>query len=216
MSPTSINLPLLSPSRRDNPFATCWTNPGALPFHFSNGQAVDQLLEKLAAQQWRGAIVGPHGSGKSTLLEALKPAIVATSRSIQAISLHDGQRRLPRYFLEAATDDSNAVIIIDGYEQLGKPARFRLWLRCRSTGAGLLVTSHTPVRIPTLIRLSPDRQLIEQLVDSLSSEVSTTITRADIAASHACHGSNVREILFDLYDRHEAGRRETNSSHAAP
>jgi hypothetical protein len=41
--------------------------------------------------------------------------------------------------------------------------------------------------------------------------VSTTITRADIAASHACHGSNVREILFDLYDRHEAGRRKSNS-----
>ena len=35
------------------------------------------------------------------------------------------------------------------------------------------------------------------------------VTRSDIVASHACHGSNVREIFFDLYDRHErahAGR----------
>ena len=83
---------------RDNPFATCWTRPGALPFRFNNGQSAEQLVAKLAAQQWHGAIVGPHGSGKSTLLEALKPAIVAAGRSIQAISLRDGQRRLPRDF----------------------------------------------------------------------------------------------------------------------
>ena len=215
MSPTSINLPLLSPSRRDNPFATCWTNPGALPFRFNNDQSIEQLVEKLAAQQWRGAIVGPHGSGKSTLLEALKPAIVEGGRSIHAITLRNGQRSLPRRFFATWTSDSNAVIIIDGYEQLGWSECLHLWLRCRSTRAGLLVTSHTPVRIPTLIRLSPDRQLVEQLVDDLCGEVSTTITRADIAASHACHGSNVREILFELYDRHEAGRRESNSSHAA-
>jgi energy-coupling factor transporter ATP-binding protein EcfA2 len=211
MSHASISLSFHSPSRRDNPFATCWTRPGALPFRFNYDQNIDQLVEKLAAQHWRGAIIGPHGSGKSTLLEALKPAIVATGRCIQAISLHDGQRRLPRHFFATWASESNAVIIIDGYEQLGWPARLRLSFRCRTTGAGLLVTSHTPVRIPTLIRLSPDEQLVEQLVGDLCAEVSTTITRADIAASHACHGSNVREILFDLYDRHEAGRREANS-----
>jgi hypothetical protein len=37
--------------------------------------------------------------------------------------------------------------------------------------------------------------------------VSTPITDSDVAASHACHGSNVRELLFDLYDRHEQLRR---------
>jgi energy-coupling factor transporter ATP-binding protein EcfA2 len=176
---------------------------------------MELLLEKLAAQRWRSAIVGPHGSGKSTLLEALKPAIVVAGRNIQAISLRDGQRSLPRSFVTTWPSNSKSIAIIDGYEQLGWSACLHLWLRCRLAGAGLLVTTHTPVRIPTLIRLSPDRKLVEQLVDDLCAEASTTITRADIAASHACHGSNVREILFDLYDRHEAGRRETNSSHAA-
>jgi energy-coupling factor transporter ATP-binding protein EcfA2 len=199
------------PSRRVNPFATCWTRPGALSFRFSNGQSVEQLISQLAAQQWNGAIVGPHGSGKSTLLESLKRVIAAAGRTIQAISLRDGQRRLPRDFFATWASDSNAVVIIDGYEQLGWPARLHLSLRCFATGVGLLVTSHRPIRIPTLIRLAPDRQLIEQLVCRLCAEVSTTITRADIAASHACHGSNVREILFDLYDRHEQRRRESNS-----
>ena len=203
------------PSRGLNPFATCWTRPGALPFRFNNRQSTDQLIAKLAAQQWRGAIIGPHGSGKSTLLEALKPAIIAAGRSIQTISLRDGQRRLPRHFFATWKSDTNAIVIIDGYEQLGWPARLHLWCRCRSTGAGLLVTTHTPVRIPTLIHLSPDRKLVEELVDDLCTEVSILITRADIAASHACHGSNVREILFDLYDRHETGRRKSNLFPAA-
>jgi energy-coupling factor transporter ATP-binding protein EcfA2 len=200
------------PSRSDNPFATCWTNPGALRFRFNNGQNAKQLVAKLAAQQWRGAIIGPHGSGKSTLLEALKSPIAAAGRSIRAISLRDGQRRLPRNFAATSGSDSKSVIIIDGFEQLGWPARLQLWRRC---GGGLVVTAHEPVRIPTLVRLSPDRQLVEQLIDDLCFDVSTTITYEDIAASCACHGSNVREILFDLYDRHEEGRRKSNYSPAA-
>jgi energy-coupling factor transporter ATP-binding protein EcfA2 len=199
------------PSRDANPFATCWTRPGALPFHFRDGESAEQLVEKLAKRKWRGTILGPHGSGKSTLLEALKPAIVATGRHIQAISLHNGQRRLPSHFSAASASAANSVVIIDGYEQLGWVSRLQLWFRCRSADAGLLVTSHAPVRIPTLIRLAPDRELVEQLISDLCRKVSTNITPADIAASHACHGSNVREILFDLYDRHEEGRLKMNS-----
>jgi hypothetical protein len=37
--------------------------------------------------------------------------------------------------------------------------------------------------------------------------MATPITPADVAASHACHGANVREIFFDLYDLHEKMRR---------
>jgi energy-coupling factor transporter ATP-binding protein EcfA2 len=199
------------PSRHGNPFATCWTSPGALQFHFTNNQTAARLAAKLATQQWRGAIIGPHGSGKSTLLESLKPAIVASGRSIQSISLHDGQSSLPRQFFKTCARDSNSLAIIDGYEQLGWLSRLRLWLLCRTSGAGLLVTAHSAVQIPTLVRLTPDRQLVEKLVDNLCSKVSTTITRADIAASHACHGSNVREVFFDLYDRHEERRRKSNS-----
>jgi hypothetical protein len=212
VTPTRLGQP---PSRGINPFATCWTNPGALRFRFSACQTAEQLVAQLAAQQWRGAIIGPHGSGKSTLLETLKPAIVAAGRNVQSISLRDGQRRLPRRFFKTWSRVSNLLVIIDGYEQLGWPARLLLWFRCRAAGTGLLVTSHSAVRIPTLVWLSPNRQLVEQLVDDLCAEVSTTITRADIAASHACHGSNVREILFDLYDRHEERRRESNSLPAA-
>jgi energy-coupling factor transporter ATP-binding protein EcfA2 len=190
----------IAPSRHDNPFATCWTRPGALAFRFVDGQSAQQLVMKLSSQNWWGEIVGPHGSGKSTLLEALKPALVAAGRRVHAITLRAGERILPRDFLNW---DGCPVLILDGYEQLGWFSRWCLKRRCRRIGAGLLVTSHTPTGLPTLMRLAPDRQLVTQLVADLCAEVSSSVTPADVAASHACHGSNVREILFDLYDRHE-------------
>jgi hypothetical protein len=72
-----------------NPFATRWTRPGAIPFVFADGGTMLDLVARLQANEWRGAIVGPHGSGKSTLLAALVPAIAATGRRAVVIRLHD-------------------------------------------------------------------------------------------------------------------------------
>jgi hypothetical protein len=165
-----------------------------------------QLVATLAAQNWRGAIVGPHGCGKSALLEALKPAIAAAGRHVQAIALHDGQRRLPQTFFDDWTT-AKTVVVVDGYEQLGWFQRLHLARRCRRANVGRVVTAHRPTLIPTLIRLAPDRDLVARHVADLCSEVSTPITEKDVNASHDCHGSNVREIFFDLYDRHERGCR---------
>jgi hypothetical protein len=190
------------PSRRDNPFATCWTKPGALPFRFDASQNIDQLVATLAAQNWRGQIIGPHGSGKSTLLATLKPALSAAGCHVHKIGLHD-EMRLP---LDAARGQ-RAVLVVDGFEQFSWITRRQLIRRCRRAGAGLIVTSHSPIGLPTLARLAPNRNIIEQLVADLCAMVPSGITRAHVAASHACHGSNVREIFFDLYDRHERMRR---------
>lgn len=198
------------PSRFDNPFATCWTRPGALPFSFAAAQSAEQLVARLATQNWRGAIVGPHGSGKSTLLESLKPHLANAGRNVIAISLRDRQRRLPRTFLESIRSlksHSKSVIVVDGFEQLGWPHRLFLARYSRRKSAGLFVTAHRPIRIPTLVELTPSEALVARLVADLCSEVSTPITPIDVADSYACHGSNVREIFFDLYDRHERKRR---------
>jgi hypothetical protein len=192
------------PSRETNPFATCWTRPGAIPFRFPENKQPNHLIAKLAAHNCRGAIIGPHGSGKTTLLESLKPALAAAGRNVCTISLHDGQRRLPPL---PTNQNSNFLLIIDGYEQLSQLERIRILARSYFNRTGILVTSHARTCLPALIQLSPDQTLVQQLVADLCAKVSTTITSADIAASHACHGSNVREILFDLYDRHEQQRR---------
>jgi hypothetical protein len=215
----------LPPSRHDNPFSTCWTKPGALPFQFSRGETATGLISRFAAQNWRGAIVGSHGSGKSTLLEALKPALAAAGCRVLSIMLRDGERRLPRtawdFLANSAgragkskdlradtvqTQSVPPVLVIDGYEQLNWSERMRLHL-CLPRGCGLLVASHAPSGLPTLIRLDPNGLLVERLVAMLCERSSTGVTAADVAASFASHGGNVREIFFDLYDRHERLRR---------
>jgi hypothetical protein len=202
------------PSRLDNPFATCWTRPGALPFRFAEGHSAAGLVAKLAAHAWRGEIIGPHGSGKSTLLAALKPALVAAGCRVHAISLREGERRLPRSawdWLAIESRGQRVLVIVDGYEQLRWWERAKLMRRADAVGVGLVVSSHEPTGLPTLVRLAPDRELIEQLVSALCARAPTGVTAADVAASHACHGANVREIFFALYDRHERLRRESQT-----
>jgi hypothetical protein len=98
-------------------------------------------------------------------------------------------------------------VIVDGYEQLSWLERWRLARRCRRAKVGLLVTCHFQTRVPTLIRLAPDLPLVEQLVADLAARASTPVTGSDVVASLGRHGSNVREVFFDLYDRHEGLRR---------
>jgi hypothetical protein len=201
-----------SPSRHDNPFATCWTKPGALEFQFPQGASAEQLVAKLAAANWRGEIVGPHGSGKSTLLETLIPQLVSAGRSVATIALHDGERRLPPGFLRKSLASSRPLVIVDGFEQLSWLSRRLLRWHCRRAAAGLLVTAHAPTGLPNLFRTEPGLPLAEQLVSTLTARNFSPLTQADVAASHACHGSNFRELFFALYDRHEALSRRARAT----
>src|SRR3954453_10772820 len=92
------------PSRLDNPLATCWTRPGAIPFRFTGKLNTQSLVAKLTTQNGWGAIIGPHGSGKSTLLESLKLALLAAGYAIRAICLREGQHKLPSAFAERISE----------------------------------------------------------------------------------------------------------------
>jgi uncharacterized MnhB-related membrane protein len=72
--------------------------------------------------------------------------------------------------------------------------------------------SHASTGLPTLYRTSVDAALAQSLVSILTAERFSPITAADVAASHACHGSNLRELFFALYDRHEALARTARTA----
>jgi hypothetical protein len=192
------------PSRHANPFATCWTRPGAIAFQFADGASIKSLVARLQAAGGRGEIVGPHGSGKSTLLETLKLQLAAAGWKVAAITLRDGQRRLSQHWLHSALATARPLLLIDGYEQLSWLSRAILKWRCRRASAGLIVTSHASTGLPTLFRTHVDAALVRSLVSTLTTERDSLVTCADVAASHACHGSNIRELFFALYERHEA------------
>jgi len=187
---------------RQNPFSTRNVRPGAIAFVFPAGHDAESLVEQLAASGWSGAIVGPHGTGKSTLLATLIPAIKAAGRQVIRYELHDGQRKLPS---SPALPHGmpNAVIAVDGYEQLSWWNRTRLRRQCRQQGWGLLVTTHEEIDLPTLFRTSVDEQLAGRLVQAMLPPGDTTISEADVTAALSKHRGNLREALFELYDLYE-------------
>jgi len=213
----------------DNPFSTRCVRPGTVPFLFPDDEDVQRLVGRLREQGWWGAVLGPHGSGKSALLATLVEAIKGLSekgsdplsqggltpfrigpnrlpRRVLRVALHDRQRRLPDHARRALAQDTPEQLVIDGYEQLGRLARWRLRRNCRRRGLGLLVSAHRPVGLPELYRTRVDLSLARRLVEQLQAGHEPLVGHADVAAAYARHGENLRELLFALYDLYESRR----------
>jgi hypothetical protein len=190
-----------------NPFATRWSRPGAIPFDFGENGTVADLVHRLRANNWVGAIVGPHGSGKSTLLSTIVPAVVAAGRRVVFIGLHNGQKRLPLSWRDINWLEAASILVIDGYEQLGRLRRWRLELQCRRRGHGLLVTSHAETGLPVLFRTAPDLATVKRLIEYRLPTHGGRIRPADIEHAWRRHTGNVREVFFELYNVFEARRR---------
>ena len=193
-----------------NPFSTRHVRPGSVDYVFGEGEDAGRIVARLQAAGWRGEIVGPHGSGKSALLAALIPEIRRVGKAPLLVELHDGQRRLPIDLTGLAL---NSVLIVDGYEQLGFGARFRLasfrrrYFRRRvfrqQGGIGLLVTAHRSVGFCELHRTRPTIELAIKIVERLAADV----PREDIQRAFDRRDGNIREMLFDLYDLFEQRSR---------
>ena len=147
-----------APMNAENPFCTRCVRPGAIPFLFDRRAGIlpaagdcsagilpacstdrqdacattaAALVARLCAANWRGQIVGPHGSGKSALLATLVPVIERAGQRVLLLELHDAERTLPRNFWRGPELASCTLLIVDGYEQLGRWTRFRLDRFCR-------------------------------------------------------------------------------------
>ncbi len=187
----------------DNPFATRHSRPGAIPFFFPPGEDARQLVERLRANSWWGEIVGPHGSGKSTLLRALIPEMTHAGRRAFLIELHDGQRHLGVDLGRALDREGEAIVIVDGYEQLSLVSRIGLKRFCRRRRLGLVVTSHRPTGLPLLFRAAPSPRLVQEIVRYLLRSRPAILDDASLERCFARHQGDVRELLFELYDLYE-------------
>jgi hypothetical protein len=177
-----------------------------MPFLFPNSVTTDDLVRKLQTNGWQGAIVGPHGSGKSTLLAMLVPAIEAVGRRAVMVRLCDGRSRLPLSRRELRRLSASDVLVVDGYEQLGRYPRWRLSRQRRQSGFGLLVTAHGSCNLPELWRTQPSLELVEQLIERCLPTHGGRICRGVVELAWQRHAGNVREIFFELYDQFEARR----------
>ena len=198
-----------------NPFSTRWTRPGALAYRFAEGDSSASVIERLAANGWRGAIIGPHGSGKSTLLATLEPALSQHGRTPLTVVLHQGQHTLDWSRL-AKELRPETVLIVDGYEQLRPWNRWRLDQLVGHAGCGLIVTTHRRVRLPMLVETAVDRSIARALVAELLTRGSAPLPPAEIDAALDHHPDNLREALFELYDVYEQRRLRLPPVDTAP
>lgn len=197
--------------RAANPFSTRFVRPGAIPYLFPTGLAVDTLLESFPPGA-RAQIVGPHGSGKSTLLTCLTEALKSAGRTTCRFDLHDGQRNMPPGWVKQACHAGADTIIVDGYEQLSWWNRWRLSRDCRRRTWSLLVTAHADVGLQTLLRVAPTIDDAQAVVARLLAGTEPLVGSDDVAECFAATGGNLRETLFALYDRHERRARGANNA----
>jgi hypothetical protein len=135
------------------------------------------------------------------------PALEAAGRVAVLFTLRDDQTRLPVSLRQLDQHGARSMVVVDGYEQLGRLSRWRLIGHCRRRGYGLLVTAHGNSGLPVIFRTEPDLATIERIVERSLPPHGGRICRADLQRAWRRHGGNVREILFELYDLFEARRR---------
>jgi energy-coupling factor transporter ATP-binding protein EcfA2 len=186
-----------------NPFATRFIRPGAISFLFLDGDSAAAIVERLKENNWRGQIIGEHGSGKSTLVATLAPLIEAAGRQVVMLKMQPGERSLP---IENSSLTPVTQLILDGYEQLSWWSRLRVrWLLWRS-GAGLLVTAHRDVGLPTLYTTKSSEEVASAVVNSLIAPEGSSIRASEVADAYRAAGGNVRETLFKLFDVYQQRR----------
>jgi len=172
-----------------------------------SGTTWEELLRRLAALDYRAAILGPEGSGKTTLLEDLALRLRARGLRPRQLRLRAAELSFPRglldrLFAEVRRDD---VILFDGADHLGWLAWRRFRGRSRAAG-GLVVTSHTAHLLPPLIECSTSVELLEGIVEELLG-AEATVLRPHLAELFERHRGNLREVLREAYDLY-AGRSD--------
>jgi GTPase SAR1 family protein len=177
--------------------------PGYLGFIYRRGESTDALVQRLEALSGWAQIVGPHGSGKSTLVRALQSELAARGCPTLLLELHDGERLLPRGWDRPLRGRPAATVFVDGFEQLSRIARIWLKSKCWYRGWNLVVTTHRPTRMATLYETRVTPQVAEQVVRTLAGEWAPTVERSELAVLLERHQGNLRELLFELYDRYE-------------
>lgn len=187
------------PSRFSNPFSTCWTRPGALAWQRVDGVAAAAVATRLL-EIGAGQLVGPHGSGKSTLLREVALLVAQRGLSTACRTLGSDYRWRKRTPRPGGAD----VLFVDGAEQLNWPRRRWLVRRCRAAGASLLITTHTAAPgVETLADLSPTEAVALSLFDRLVAGRSTPVSRMQAVQAYRRCNRNLRDMWFELYDRHE-------------
>ena len=182
---------------RDNPFAA--DRVERIRYRFA-GASLDELLTRLEEMNCRGAIVGPEGSGKTTLLEDLHEILERRGRRTRFLFVNDASP-LPeaecRRLLSELTPQE--LVLLDGADAIRRSSWSLFRRHTVRHAAGLIVTSHRPGLLPTLIECSTTPTLLKEIVTDLTSRT-RNVSPILLDDLHRRHRGNLRTCLRELYD----------------
>ncbi len=157
---------------------------------------MERLLRRLGMLGGRGAIVGPRGSGKTTLLGELRREL--EGRGFHVVLARLGERRPRIDPVLAAEMPAADAVLLDGAERPRPLEWHRLQRRLLHVPI-LVVTTHRPGRLPTLLETSTNPVLLEDLVGELAPARLADL-RPELAALHRRHRGDLHRVLLELYD----------------
>jgi hypothetical protein len=109
-----------------------------------------------------------------------------------------------------------ALVLIDGWEQIRWPTRLWIHWSIKRSGAKLLLTSHHPTRLPTLWNSSVNPEIAQRVIRDLlqSQDATAAATLPRQWETKVCdteklqqvlseNQGSLREVLFKLYDEFE-------------
>ncbi len=182
---------------RDNPFAV--ERIHAIRYRLLNTTCVE-ILARLQSLNFRAAVTGPEGSGKTTLLEDLQRALVRENLRTRMVFVNDTaplDAPACRRLLAELTPDE--ILLLDGADLIPRSCWSLLKRHTITHAYGLVITSHRPGLLPTLIDCTTTPALLREIVHDLQPPNHTTPVEF-LDSLFRRHQGNIRACLRDLYD----------------
>jgi hypothetical protein len=182
---------------RDNPFAV--ERVHAIRYRPLN-TTLDVILAHLHGLNYRAAITGPEGSGKTTLLEDLQGALEREGRKTRLVFVNDTSpldAPACRRLLAELTPEE--VMLLDGADIVSRSCWSLIKRHTIAHAYGLVITSHRPGLLPTLIECSTTPDLLRQIAAELAL-AGRPIPSTLLDNLYTRHRGNLRTCLRDLYD----------------
>lgn len=182
---------------RENPFRS--ERLSTLVFRPEGGD-FERLLERVSALPFRGALVGPEGSGKTTALEELERRLRRNGRETTFLSLGSLPLGaiLVLLFHTSRKARGASVLLIDSAERIPRALWPLAKLFVRPWG-GVIVTSHTTGRFPTIAELRTTPALLDELLEDLVPEPDPEML-ACARSLYRENGGDLRKTFLGLYD----------------
>ncbi|MBN2133583.1 MAG: hypothetical protein JW741_29045 [Sedimentisphaerales bacterium] len=182
---------------RDNPFTV--ERLHAIRYRTAE-TTFEEILSRLDEMNYRAAIVGPEGSGKTTLLGNLQDALAQQGFKTWMFFVNDtapldgpGCRKL---LTDVAPDE---IVLLDGADAVGRSSWSLFRHRTANHAAGLIITSHRPGLLPTLVKCATTPALLAEIVNELKPP-GRTLAPSFLDDLYNRHAGNLRDCLRELYD----------------